>query len=114
MEMIPRWLHIPSSAVSMSILASFGYRAGGARGTVQGDGVIFALKVMVILVPACCSIISWCIISAFYPITDAMHSKIVAGLQCHSEGKSAIIQQLKIYLPSYQLLFDFQSEELKK
>ena len=102
MEMIPRWLHIPSSAVSMSILASFGYRAGGARGTVQGDGVIFALKVMVILVPACCSIISWCIISAFYPITDAMHSKIVAGLQCHSEGKSAIdpITDMTIPAPS--------------
>ena len=102
MEMIPRWLHIPSSAVSMSILASFGYRAGGARGTVQGDGVIFALKVMVILVPACCSIISWCIISAFYPITDSMHSKIVAGLQCHSEGRPAIdpITDMTIPAPS--------------
>ena len=70
--------------------SSFGYRAGVARGTVQGDGVIFALKVMVILVPACCSVISWCIITAFYPITDAMHSKIVQGLQCHSEGRAAI------------------------
>merc|ERR1712139_496456 len=57
---------------------------------------------MVILVPACCSIISWCIISAFYPITDAMHSKIVAGLQCHSEGKSAIdpITDMTIPAPS--------------
>ncbi len=102
MEMIPRWLHIPSSAVSMSILASFGYRAGVARGTVQGDGVIFALKVMVILVPACCSVISWCIITAFYPITDAMHSKIVQGLQCHSEGRAAIdpITDMSIPAPS--------------
>ena len=99
MEMIPRWLHIPSSAVSMAILASFGYRAGLGRTVEQADGVIFALKVMVILVPACCSIISWCIISAFYPITDAVHSKIVEGLHNHSKGAAAVDPITGKYIP---------------
>lgn len=90
MEMIPRWLHIPSSVISMGILSSWGYKAGGERGTVQPDGVIFALKVMVVLVPACCSIFSWCIITVFYPITDAVHARIVEGLQKHSRGQAAL------------------------
>jgi len=82
--MLPKFVAIPSAAVPIAILGSIGY-VPNAEQTPQ---VVFAIKAIFALAPAAFSVLAFFIAWRF-PIDEAVHKAILAGIAQHARGEIA-------------------------
>ena len=83
-SMLPKFVAIPSAAIPIAVLASLGY----IPNAVQAPRVVFAIRAIFALTPAVCSTLSF-LIARRFPITEAIHSTILEGIERHERGQAA-------------------------
>lgn len=83
--MWPKFVAIPSAAVPIAILASLGY----VPNAVQTPAVVLAIKSIFALGPATFAILAF-VIAWRFPIDEAAHRAILAGIARHARGEDAV------------------------
>ena len=82
--MLPKFVAIPSAAIPIAILGSLGYVPNAE----QPPQVVFAIRAIFALTPAFFSLLAL-FIAWRYPIDEAMHRMILAGVRQHARGETA-------------------------
>jgi GPH family glycoside/pentoside/hexuronide:cation symporter len=82
---IPKFVAIPSAAIPLGILAALGY----VPNQPQSAEVQWALSAMLGLAPAASSLIAF-LIAVRFPINEARHGEIMAGIEAHKRGEAAV------------------------
>jgi GPH family glycoside/pentoside/hexuronide:cation symporter len=96
--MLPKFVAIPSAAIPIAILGSLGY----VPNIVQTPRVVFAIKAIFALTPAVFATLAF--FSAWrFPIDEAVHRAILAGIDQHRAGKNAIDPLTGALLPPVRL-----------
>eukprot|EP00753_Platysulcus_tardus_P009230 PLAT187.5.p1 GENE.PLAT187.5~~PLAT187.5.p1 ORF type:complete len:743 (+),score=416.52 PLAT187.5:46-2229(+) len=83
LELVPRWLHIPSSAAFLYMLTVAGYDAGASK---QSDAVLAVLRQLSSVLPALCALAA-ALLAVRLPIGQAEHAVILDGIATHRGGK---------------------------
>ena len=81
--LVPKFISIPSYTVPLAVLAGAGYVAGA----VQNESVLFWMRFMYSLFPAFFYVVALLILSR-YPISEAIHEAIRAGIGARAAGGS--------------------------
>jgi GPH family glycoside/pentoside/hexuronide:cation symporter len=81
---VPKLVAIPGAALPIAALAAIGY----VPNQVQTPDVQLGIRAIYALVPAAFSIVSF-FLARLYPITEAVHAEIKAGIAAHGRGESA-------------------------
>jgi glycoside/pentoside/hexuronide:cation symporter, GPH family len=117
-SMLPKFIAIPSAAIPIAILASLGY----VPNAVQSPHVVFAIRAIFALTPATCSALSF-LIARHFPITQAIHTAILDGIDRHAQGEPALDPLTNMMVPPPKPGYDedtgwfldyFSSGELKR
>jgi GPH family glycoside/pentoside/hexuronide:cation symporter len=82
---IPKFVSIPGSSIPIAILAWAGY----VPNAIQAPEVIFWIKFLYALFPVAFYIVALSILSR-YPLSEAAHVEIRAGIAAHGRGESAV------------------------
>jgi Na+/melibiose symporter-like transporter len=90
MEILPHFLRIPSTALSLSMLTSAGYIP---HSNDQPDAVKSTLVFIIFVVPLIASIISF-LVATTYPIHDVVHRKIADSLERLSSGEQFVAEPI--------------------
>jgi glycoside/pentoside/hexuronide:cation symporter, GPH family len=93
-SMLPKFIAIPSAAIPFAILASLGY----VPNAVQSPHVVFAIRAIFALTPATCSALSF-LIARHFPITQAIHTAILVGIDRHAHGEPALDPLTNMMVP---------------
>jgi GPH family glycoside/pentoside/hexuronide:cation symporter len=83
--LVPKFIVIPSASLPLALLAWLGYQPNA----VQSPDVVLAIRVIFALTPAAFSIAAFFIARRF-PIDEAVHRAILAGIARHRGGDAAI------------------------
>jgi GPH family glycoside/pentoside/hexuronide:cation symporter len=81
---VPKFVAIPGAALPIAALAAIGY----VPNAVQTPDVQLGIRVIYALVPAVFGIASY-FLARLYPITEAVHAEIKAGIAAHGRGELA-------------------------
>lgn len=84
-SVLPKFVAIPSAAVPIAVLGSIGY-VPNAEQTPQ---VVFAIKAIFALAPAISALLAF-VVAWRFPIDEAVHRAILAGIDRHAEGAPAV------------------------
>ena len=76
---------IPSLTIPLAVLATIGYEPN----VEQSDQVKLAIRSIFALAPAATALIAFGF-ACFFPITQAVHGEIRAGIEAHKRGESAV------------------------
>lgn len=87
MEILPHFLRIPSTALSLALLSQCGYHPALPAGA-QPSAVRKALVVILVVAPMVCSICAF-IIAYSYPLTDRLHEHVLRALSVVESGGDA-------------------------
>jgi GPH family glycoside/pentoside/hexuronide:cation symporter len=81
---VPKFVAIPGAALPIAALAAIGY----VPNAVQTPEVQLGIRVIYALVPAVFGIASY-FLARLYPISEAVHAEIKAGIAAHARGEQA-------------------------
>ena len=84
-SILPKFVLIPSAAIPIAFLGSIGYRPN----VVQTPQVVLAIKLLFAITPALFSLLAF-FIAWRLPIDEAKHRAILAGIEAHRRGESAL------------------------
>ena len=84
-QMIPKFVAIPGAALHIAVLAQIGY----VPNQTQTPEVLLGIRVIYALVPAAFAAAAF-FLARLYPISEAVHKQIRAGIAAHARGESAI------------------------
>jgi Na+/melibiose symporter-like transporter len=84
MEILPHFLRIPSTALSLALLSQCGYHPALPAGA-QPRAVRKALVVILVVAPMVCSICAF-MIAYSYPLTDRLHEHVLRALSVVESG----------------------------
>jgi GPH family glycoside/pentoside/hexuronide:cation symporter len=82
--MLPKFVAIPGNAIPIAILAVVGYVPNQA----QTSEVLFAIRFMLGILPVAFYAVALVALLR-YPISEAVHARIRAGIEAHARGESA-------------------------
>lgn len=97
-SMLPKFVAIPSAAVPIAILGSIGY----VPNQPQTEEVVFAIKAIFALTPACFALLAL-FIALRFPIDERVHRAILGGIELHRSGQAAVDPLTGHTLPPPQL-----------
>ena len=83
--LVPKFIVIPSASLPLALLAWLGYQPNVA----QSPDVVLAIRMIFALTPAFFSICAFFIARRF-PIDEATHRAILAGVEAHGRGEAAV------------------------
>lgn len=83
--LVPKFIVIPSASLPLALLAWLGYRPN----VVQSADVVLAIRAVFALTPSLFSIAAFFIAWRF-PIDEGVHRAILAGVDAHRRGESAL------------------------
>jgi len=76
---------IPSMSVPLAVMASLGYEPNVA----QSETVQLAIRAIFALAPAATALLAL-VLAIGYPMTEAVHARVLEGIECHRRGQEAV------------------------
>lgn len=93
-SVMTKFMVIPSLTIPLAVLAALGYQPN----VEQSPQVQFAIRAIFALAPAATALVAFAV-ACFFPISEAIHREIWAGIEAHKRGEAATDPLTGVVLP---------------